>query len=56
MDVLIVERDKLVRLVIADALEAEGIRATAVASDKEALTLPPDDAPAVVITGLPRAR
>src|SRR5690242_297228 len=53
MQVLILERDQLVRSVLADTLEAEGISA-AVASDEDALELPPDDAPQVVITGMNR--
>jgi DNA-binding response OmpR family regulator len=54
MDVLIVERDELARSLLADALDAEGISA-AVASDEEALTLPMDEAPQVVITGINRS-
>jgi DNA-binding response OmpR family regulator len=38
---------------LADTLDAEGI-ASAIASDEEALKLPPDDAPQVVITGINR--
>jgi DNA-binding response OmpR family regulator len=53
MDVLIVERDEPVRSMLADTLDAKGIPA-AVASDEEALTLPPDDAPRLVITGINR--
>ena len=53
MDVLIVERDDLVGSVLADALDSEGI-AAAVVPDEEALKLPPDEAPRVVITGLNR--
>lgn len=44
MDVLIVDRDKLVGSVLADSLDADGISA-AVVSDEEALKLPSDDAP-----------
>jgi DNA-binding response OmpR family regulator len=54
MDVLIVEHDELMRSMLADTLDAEGIPA-AVASDEEALTLTPDDAPRLVITGINRA-
>jgi DNA-binding response OmpR family regulator len=53
MDVLIIERDELMGSVLADALDAEDI-AVAVASDEEALKLPPNDAPQVVITGINR--
>jgi DNA-binding response OmpR family regulator len=53
MDVLIVERDELMRSTLADTLDAEGISAVA-ASDEEALKLPPNDAPQVVITGINR--
>jgi DNA-binding response OmpR family regulator len=53
MDVLIVERDELMRSVFADALEAAGI-AAAIASDEGALKLPLDDVPQVVITGINR--
>ena len=53
MDVLIVERDELVGSMLTDALDGEGISA-AVLSDEEALKLPPEDAPRVVITGMNR--
>lgn len=53
MDVLIVERDELVRSLLADTLDAEGIPA-AVASDEAALKLTPDQVPRVVITGINR--
>jgi DNA-binding response OmpR family regulator len=53
MDVLIVERDELLGSILTDALDGEGISAV-VASDEEALKLPPDDAPQVVITGMNR--
>jgi CheY-like chemotaxis protein len=53
MDVLIVERDELVGSMLIDALDGEGI-STAVASDEEALMLPPDDGPRVVITSMNR--
>jgi DNA-binding response OmpR family regulator len=53
MDVLIIERDELMGSVLADALDAEDI-AIAVASDEEALKLPPNDALQVVITGINR--
>ncbi len=53
MDMLIVERDELVGPMFADALEDEGIT-VAVAPDEEALKLPPDEAPQVVITGMNR--
>lgn len=53
MDVLIIERDELIGSLLADTLEGEGIAFT-IASDKEALTLLPADAPRVVITGLNR--
>jgi DNA-binding response OmpR family regulator len=51
MEVLIIERDERMGLVLADTLDREGI-SFAVASDEEALNLPSDDAPRVVITGL----
>ena len=53
MDVLIVERDELMGSILADAMDGEGIPFV-VASDEEAMKLPPDDAPRVVITGLNR--
>jgi len=53
MDVLIIDRDELVGSILADTLDAEGIPA-AVASDEEALRLPSDCAPRVVITGINR--
>jgi DNA-binding NtrC family response regulator len=53
MDVLIVERDELVGSMLADTLDAEGISAVVV-PDEQALKLPPDDAPRVVITGMNR--
>jgi DNA-binding NtrC family response regulator len=53
MDVLIIERDELVRSLLADTLDADGISAMA-ASDDEALKLSPDDVPRVVITGINR--
>jgi hypothetical protein len=53
MDVLIVERDDLAGSALADTLDAGGILAT-VASDEEALELPTDDAPRLVITGINR--
>jgi DNA-binding response OmpR family regulator len=53
MDVLIVERDDLIGSMLADTLDAEGI-STAIASDEEALMLPPGDAPHVVITSMNR--
>ena len=53
MDVLIIERDELVRSVLAETLDGEGISAKA-ASDEEALKLPSNDAPQMVITGINR--
>ena len=53
MDVLIVQRDELLGTVLADALAEDGISA-AVVPDEEALALPPDQAPFVVITGMNR--
>jgi DNA-binding response OmpR family regulator len=53
MDVLIVEHDELMGAVLAETFNAEGISAT-VASDEEALKLPPDDAPQLVITAINR--
>jgi DNA-binding response OmpR family regulator len=53
MDVLIVERDELLGTVLAEALAEDGISA-AVVPDEEALALPPDQAPLVVITGMNR--
>ena len=53
MDVLIVERDELVGSMLTDVLDGEGISA-AVLPDEEALKLPPEDAPRVVITGMNR--
>ena len=50
---LIVERDELVGSMLTDVLDGEGISA-AVLSDEEALKLPPEDAPRVVITGMNR--
>jgi len=54
MNVLIVERDKLVGTMLADALDAEGFSVELSSNDEEALKLPPDDAPQVVITGINR--
>jgi DNA-binding NtrC family response regulator len=54
MDVLIIERDEQMGLVLADTLDGEGI-SFAVTSDEEALKLPPDDAPRMVVTGLNRS-
>ena len=51
MDVLIIERDELVRSLLAETLGAEGIAATS-AADKEALKRLANDAPQVVITGI----
>ena len=53
MDVLIVERYELMGSVLADTMDGEGIP-FAVASDEEALKLPSDDPPRVMITGLNR--
>jgi DNA-binding response OmpR family regulator len=53
MDVLIIERDELMGSILADTMNGEGIP-FAFASDEEALMLPLDDAPRVVITGLNR--
>jgi DNA-binding response OmpR family regulator len=53
MEVLIVERDQLVGSMLADALAGERI-SVAVARDEEALALPPDADPRVVITGINR--
>jgi hypothetical protein len=53
MDVLIMERDDLVGSVLADTLAVAGISA-AVLADEEALRLPPDQPPKLVITGLNR--
>ena len=53
MDVLIIERDELVRSMLTETLEAEGISAAA-ASDDEALQLLPHEVPRVVITGINR--
>lgn len=53
MNVLIVERDEHMGSILADTMDGEGIP-FAVASDEEALKLPPDDAPRVVITSLNR--
>ena len=53
MDVLIIERDELLGSMLADTMDGEDIPFT-VASDEEALKLPPDEAPRVVITGLNR--
>src|SRR5271156_5848676 len=53
MDVLIVEHDELMGSILADTMDGAGIP-FAVASDEEALKLPPDDAPRVEITGLNR--
>ena len=53
MDVLIIERDQLMGSLLADILDGEGIP-VAVTSDEEALTLPPEDAPRVVITRINR--
>jgi DNA-binding response OmpR family regulator len=53
MDVLIIERDQLVGSMLADTLVAEGISAVVLA-DEEALRLPPDQSPQLVITGLNR--
>jgi DNA-binding response OmpR family regulator len=53
MDVLIVERDELLGTVLVDVLAEDGI-AAAVMPDEEALLLPSDQAPIVVITGMNR--
>ena len=53
MDVLIVERDELVGTMLSDVLADDGI-AAAVMPDEQALALPPDNAPLVVITGMNR--
>jgi DNA-binding response OmpR family regulator len=53
MDVLIIERDNLVRSMLADTLAVAGISATVLA-DEEALRLPLDQSPRLVITGLNR--
>jgi DNA-binding response OmpR family regulator len=53
MDVLIVERDKLVGSMLADTLDAEGVSAV-VLPDEEALKLPPAEAPRLIITGINR--
>ena len=53
MDVLIVERDELVGSMLSDVLADDGI-AAAVMPDEQALALPPDNAPLVVITGMNR--
>src|SRR5579872_6712023 len=55
MDVLIVERDELVRSVLAETVDAVCIPAT-VAADEDALKLPSSDAPQLVITGINRGR
>jgi DNA-binding NarL/FixJ family response regulator len=51
MDVLIIERDELVRSLLAETLDAEGITATG-AAHEEALKLLSNDAPQEVITGI----
>jgi len=53
MDVLIIERDNLVRSMLADTLAVAGISATVLA-DEEARRLPLDQSPRLVITGLNR--
>jgi DNA-binding response OmpR family regulator len=53
MDVLIVERDKLVGSMLADTLDAEGVSAV-VLPDEEALKLSPAEAPRLIITGINR--
>ena len=53
MDVLIVERDELFGTMLAEVLADYGIAATAM-PDEQALTLPLDNAPLVVITGMNR--
>jgi CheY-like chemotaxis protein len=54
MNVLIVEHNELVATTLADALADGGIEA-AVATDDEALALPPTAAPRVVVTGMNRS-
>jgi DNA-binding NtrC family response regulator len=54
MDVLIVEQDDLLAGVILDALADEGIEATVVHDDAEALGACQPDMPPVVITGMNR--
>ncbi len=53
MDVLIVERDELVGSALTEALDGEGISAAAL-PDEEALKLPPDHSPQIVITSINR--
>jgi DNA-binding response OmpR family regulator len=52
MDVLIVERDKLLAEVIADALADDGITVTVVPDEQRALAIPVEASPYVVITGM----
>jgi len=51
--VLIVERDELIGSMLTDALDGEGI-SVAVLPDEDALKLPPDEAPLLLITGMNR--
>jgi hypothetical protein len=53
MDVLIMERDELMATMLADTLAVAGISA-AVLADEEALRLPLDQPPQLVITGMNR--
>jgi DNA-binding response OmpR family regulator len=54
MDVVIIERDDLIAAVLADSLAEDGLEATILHDDKEALALPQQSAPRVVITGMNR--
>jgi DNA-binding response OmpR family regulator len=54
MDVLIIERDDLIAAVLADSLAEDGVEVAVLHDDKEALTLPQQSAPRVVITGMNR--
>jgi DNA-binding NtrC family response regulator len=56
MDVLIVEQNKLLAELLADALADEGIEAAVVPDDDEALAACQPDMPQVVVTGINRRR
>ena len=54
MDVLIIERDVMLAAVLADSLAEDGVATVVLRDDKEALALPQQSVPRVVITGINR--
>jgi DNA-binding NtrC family response regulator len=54
MDVLIIERDVMLAAVLADSLAEDGVATVVLHNDKEALALPQQSVPRVVITGINR--